>query len=327
MRFLAMLLCLLSISTTVMGKGETLTVYTYRSFASEWGPGSHIKERFQAQCQCTVNYVALDDGVSLLSRLRLEGEKTKADVVLGIDYALSDVLIQQKMVVPHQTPVTELSMPGGWDDSYFIPFDYSYLAFLYDKKRLSVVPHSIKELVGNKKWSLLYEDPRTSSLGLGLVLWWNKLYGQETPALWKKLRTHTVSVTKGWSEAYGLFLKGEADLVLSYITSPAYHLHHDKTDQYKAAIFDEGHFMQIEVAAVVAYSKKQVLAQEFLAFLLSEPVQTIIPRTQWMFPVKQYGKLPEEFSKLDLPTKSIRVSPKETSRMRKTWIEQWLQNS
>jgi hypothetical protein len=34
----------------------------------------------------------------------------------------------------------------------------------------------------------------------------------------------TVTVTKGWSEAYGLFLKGESDLVLSYTTSPAYHM-------------------------------------------------------------------------------------------------------
>ena len=31
-------------------------------------------------------------------------------------------------------------------------------------------------------------------------------------------------MTQGWSEAYGLFLKGEADMVLSYTTSPAYHI-------------------------------------------------------------------------------------------------------
>jgi ABC-type thiamine transport system substrate-binding protein len=30
----------------------------------------------------------------------------------------------------------------------------------------------------------------------------------------------TVTVTKGWSEAYGMFLDGEADMVLSYTTSP-----------------------------------------------------------------------------------------------------------
>lgn len=46
-----------------------------------------------------------------------------------------------------------------------------------------------------------------------------KVYGDKTPEAWQKLAAKTVTVTKGWSEAYGLFLKGESDLVLSYTTS------------------------------------------------------------------------------------------------------------
>jgi thiamine transport system substrate-binding protein len=44
-----------------------------------------------------------------------------------------------------------------------------------------------------------------------------------------------VTVTPGWSEAYGLFLEGEADMVLSYTTSPAYHLIAEDDDT-KAAL-------------------------------------------------------------------------------------------
>ena len=44
------------------------------------------------------------------------------------------------------------------------------------------------------------------------------------PAIWAGLADNIVTVTPGWSEAYGLFLEGEADMVLSYTTSPAYHL-------------------------------------------------------------------------------------------------------
>jgi ABC-type thiamine transport system, periplasmic component len=51
-----------------------------------------------------------------------------------------------------------------------------------------------------------------------------KVYGDKAPEAWQKLAAKTVTVTKGWSEAYGLFLKGESDLVLSYTTSPAYHI-------------------------------------------------------------------------------------------------------
>src|SRR3546814_1326957 len=54
--------------------------------------------------------------------------------------------------------------------------------------------------------------------------------------------------TKGWSEAYGLFLEGEAPMVLSYSTSPAYHMIAEDEDRYQAAGFAEGHYMQVEVA-------------------------------------------------------------------------------
>lgn len=41
---------------------------------------------------------------------------------------------------------------------------------------------------------------------------------------WKTLSKHTVTVTKGWTESYGAFLKGEGDVVLSVNTSPIYHI-------------------------------------------------------------------------------------------------------
>ena len=51
----------------------TLTVYTYDSFVSEWGPGAKIKTAFEGQCDCTVEWVAIQDGVAMLNRLKLEG--------------------------------------------------------------------------------------------------------------------------------------------------------------------------------------------------------------------------------------------------------------
>ena len=49
-----------------------------------------------------------------------------------------------------------------------------------------------------------------------------------------------------------MFLEGEADMVLSYTTSPAYHIYADKDATKSAAPFKEGHYMQIEVAGKLA---------------------------------------------------------------------------
>ncbi len=69
---------------------DTLTIYTYESFVAEWGPGAAIKANFEKTCDCTVDWVALTDGVAMLNRLKLEGKDTKADVVLGLDTNLTD---------------------------------------------------------------------------------------------------------------------------------------------------------------------------------------------------------------------------------------------
>ncbi len=111
----------------------------------------------------------------------------------------------------------------------------------------------------------------------------------------------TVTVTKGWSEAYGLFLKGESDLVLSYTTSPAYHIIAEKKDNYAAANFAEGHYLQVEVAApALAASKQPELAEKFLKFMVSPAFQNAIPTGNWMYPVTSVT-LPAGFEQLTKP--------------------------
>ena len=61
-----------------------LTVYTYDSFAADWGPGPTIKKAFEADCNCELKLVALEDGVSLLNRLRMEGKNSKADILISL---------------------------------------------------------------------------------------------------------------------------------------------------------------------------------------------------------------------------------------------------
>ncbi|MCF1868950.1 thiamine ABC transporter substrate-binding protein, partial [Klebsiella pneumoniae] len=72
-------------STQALAQKPTLTVYTYDSFTADWGPGPAIKKAFEQQCDCELKLVALSDGVSLLNRLRMEGDKSKADIILGLD--------------------------------------------------------------------------------------------------------------------------------------------------------------------------------------------------------------------------------------------------
>jgi thiamine transport system substrate-binding protein len=304
----------------------TLTVYTYSSFIEEWGPGPAVKTAFEAKCACHVEYVALEDGVSLLTRLRLEGASTKADVVLGLDTNLTAEAAATGLFAPHQVDTSALKLPAAWNDPLFVPFDYGYFAFVYDKTKLANPPQSLAALVdGDPEQKILIEDPRTSTPGLGLLLWVRQVYGDKAGEAWAKLKPRVLTVSKSWSEAYGLFLKGEAPLVLSYTTSPAYHVVAEKNDNYAAAAFSEGHYMQVEVAGRTASSKHPELAQQFLAFMVSPAFQDVIPTTNWMYPAAATSTpLPPAFDTLVKPAKALAYTPEEVAAHRKPWIDEWL---
>lgn len=262
--------CLLLLCAAPVFAKPTLTVYTYDSFAADWGPGPAVKKAFEAECDCELKFVALEDGVSLLNRLRMEGKNSAADVVLGLDNNLLQAAQQTGLFAPSGVDTAKLTVPGGWQDTTFVPYDYGYFAFVYNKEKLKNPPKSLQELISSDRdWKVIYEDPRTSTPGLGLLLWMQKVYGDKAPAAWQQLAKKTVTVTKGWSEAYGLFLKGEGDLVLSYTTSPAYHLIAEKKDLYAAATFSEGHYLQVEVAGKLKAAKQPELAERFMQFMVT----------------------------------------------------------
>ncbi len=305
---------------------KVLTIYTYESFTAEWGPGPKVKAAFEKTCDCEVNFVGVEDGVALLNRLKLEGEETKADIVLGLDTGLIADAKGTGLFAPADIDTSAVDVPGGFSDPVFVPYDYGHFAVIYDTQEMETPPASLKELVeGNPEQKIVIEDPRTSTPGLGLLLWMKSVYGDDAGKAWAKLRDRILTVTPGWSEAYGLFTNGEAPMVLSYTTSPAYHMVAEGTDRYQAAAFAEGHYVQIEVAGRTKTSANPDLAKDFLSFMISPAFQDIIPETNWMFPAAKTSKpLAEAFDKLVKPENTFLMSAEEVSANRKAWVDEWL---
>jgi len=326
MRFIFTLFTLLVLTINPAAAKPTLTIYTYESFTADWGPGPAIKKSFEKTCDCTLNWVAIADGVALLNRLKLEGTATRADIVLGLDTNL--VVEAKKTGLFEEAGVTPPSskISNQWQDKTFIAYDYAPFAVIWDRQKMKNPPTSLKELVeGPTDQKIILQDPRTSTPGLGFLVWMKAVYGDQAEQAWQKLSKRILTVTPGWSEAYGLFTKGEAPMVLSYVTSPAYHMIVEKTDRYQASKFAEGHYLQIEVAGLIKTSKNKELAQKFLTFMVSPAFQDHIPTKNWMFPVGKTSKpLPKEFGRLISPDKLLWLDPKTIAENRKAWIAEWL---
>lgn len=315
----------LSLATALAAERAVLNVYTYDSFASKWGPGPQIKRAFERQCDCEVNYVAVHGSTGILSRVQLEGASSRADVVLGLDNSLLVEAQNTGLLKPHKVALTVLQTPFAWHDKTFLPFDYGYFAFIYDRTKLRAPPRSFQQLVdADDDLKILIQDPRSSTPGLGLLLWVKALYREQAAAVWRKLARKIVTVTRGWSEAYGMFINGEADLVLSYTTSPAYHMIVQGTDQYQAAAFSEGHGMQIEVAAQLKNAPHPALAQRFMNFIATDDFQAAIPTGNWMYPIKDLADgLPAAFDELVTPSTRLLMDPQHIAENKAAWVDEF----
>lgn len=309
------------LATLAAADTPVLDVYTYDSFAAEWGPGPAIEKGFEAQCGCDLRFVTAGDGAAVLARVQLEGAASAADVVVGLDTNLTAQARATGLFAPHGQPaVTGLPVP--YDDADFLPFDWGWFAFVHNKT-LANPPKSFEELAASDL-KIVIEDPRSSTPGLGLVMWVKAAYGDRAAEIWAGLKDNIVTVTPGWSEAYGLFLEGEADMVLSYTTSPAYHLIAENDDSKAAAAFGEGHYMQVEVAGKLAASDQPALADAFLAYLVSDAAQNVIPTTNWMYPANPLtAGLPKGFETLVQPEKSLLLSQDEAGTLRDAAVAEW----
>lgn len=298
-----------------------LTVYTYDSFVADWGPGPVIEKAFEETCGCDLKLVSAGDGAALLARLRLEGDRTEADIVLGLDTNLTAAALDTGLFAPHSVSA-EFTLPIPWNDTHFVPYDWGYFAFVYNVGLDA--PRNFRELA-DSDLKIVIQDPRSSTPGLGLLMWVKTAYDDEAPAIWEGLSDNILTVTKGWSEAYGLFIEGEADMVLSYTTSPAYHLIAEDDASKAAAAFDEGHYLQIEVAGKLAGTDQPELADKFLQFMVSDAFQSVISTTNWMYPaVMPAGGLPDGFETLITPEKALIVPAGEAQKVRDEALAEWL---
>jgi thiamine transport system substrate-binding protein len=285
-----------------------VVIWTYDSFVSEWGPGAAAAERFKEETGISLNWVSHGDAGTVLSRLLLEGREAGADIILGLDQNMADRALASGLFSAYRPRGAEKLFPELVIDQEYrlIPMDYSYFSIIYDSQRISDPPQSLEDLTrGEYADKLILMDPRTSSPGLGFLAWTRAVYGQGWADYWRRLSPSILTIAEGWDSGYGLFTAGEAPLVLSYTTSPGYHLEYEDTERYKAALFTGGHPIQIEVAGLLAAGKNQENARRFMDFMLSPSFQELIPLGNWMYPV------------IDIPLPdSFRISPKSDKPLR-----------
>ena len=292
-KILSIIFILITISS--ISAKEVLVVGTYDSFSAEWGPGPVIETEFEKNCNCDVQYVSTSQAGTLANEIFLKDK----DVILGVEM--------------HEFDYTS----ENWNI-----YDYGYFSFIYNEETLKDIPNSFEELINRKNLKIVVQDPRTSPVGLGLLRWMKLTHPDNFPSVLKKFNNNVLTYTPGWSEAYGIFLEGKADLVLSYSTSPFYHQEYEDEYKYKAIEFTDGHLVTKEIVYVRPDSEKQNLGKEFIEFMMRDNIQKIIAQMNIMYPARENdNNIPDRMRKLKKPKEIKYDNFLEAEPLIKIWLE------
>ena len=85
--------------------------------------------------------------------------------------------------------------------------------------------------------------------------WTRELYGEDYLIWWENMKNSALTITDGWSSAYGMFTSGRLYRSLLYNIT-FYHVMYEDSTRYQVIIFDEGHSATIEGVGMLKSSEK-----------------------------------------------------------------------
>ncbi len=309
--------------------GNTLRIYTYDSFVTR-GLADKTIPLFEEKYDCQILLENVGD-TGIINRLIMEKERPQADVVIGIDNTLLNRILAEKLLLSYKSDnMKSIDEDLHFDRSYHLtPYYYGYFAFMYDTEVITQPPSSFGNIQdGIWKNKLVISDPRTSSPGLGLLYWTVAAFGENGYGhFWRGVKNNIHTISNSWDEAYSMLLAGEVPIVLSYSTSPAFHIEFEKSNRYQTFIPEEGAFKQIEGAGIVKNTPNLELAKKFIDFIVSREFQKYIPTTQWMYPVNKNVNLPPSFKDIDVPDNVLNEElnlANTNVRTTDRWLMRWI---
>ena len=302
-------------------ESDTLIVYAYDSFCGDYGPGKELSDNFYSSTGIKVKLVECGSAVEMYNRILYEGDNCPADVVIG----LPDTIDIDSSMFYHFEPPCKFDLIDYDTSTNLIPFNYGVFSFLYNREiNVDFIPDSLLDLTNSSfRNSIILIDPRTSSVGLGLLIWTVEALGTDNALKWwKEISQNTLTISDSWSSAYGLFTENEAPFVISYTTSPVYHVLNEGYTTYKPLEFKEGHIRTTEYLGILSNSKNKHSAELFSNFLLTEG-QELIAIYNSMFPANKTTKLDNAFDSALMPTKILNrnknYSEQEINSLIKLW--------
>lgn len=315
------------------GKAD-LVIYAYDSFTS-YGLYNATISGFKEKYGLNVKVYTFGDAGAVLSKAIIEKDDPVADIIVGVDNSYIVKALEQDIFEPY-TPENLSVVPEHliFDSTHHvIPFDYGNIAIVYNKAYFEehnlTVPTNFTQLVQPEyKDTLIVENPTLSSTGFAFLLWtiavFNDTGNYTYLDYWEDLDSTIDHVTSTWDVAYNDYFLGQAPMVVSYATDPAYSIHNYDDNSSGAIIMEEGGFAQIEGMGIVKDASHRDTAELYMEYMLSKDFQNEIPLNNWMYPVNRHVQLPEVYQYAVTTDSNLTIGTEDLRANYDDWIDGWV---
>jgi thiamine transport system substrate-binding protein len=316
---------------------QSLRVMTHDSFAIS----SDLIQQFEQANHIKIDFIKAGDAGSVLNKALLTKDNPLADVIYGLDNTFLSRALKNELLESYAAPgLADIPAAYKLDDSNrALPVDYGDVCINYDKAYFKdkglALPATLADLTKPEyKGLLVTENPASSSPGLAFLLATIAQYGESGYLdYWKELEVNGLVIVNDWETAYYTNFsassgKGPQPMVVSYGTSPAAEVVYAEKpvdESPTASLTGDGMcFRQIEFIGILKGTKNRALAEKFVDFMLSEPVQEDIPLQMFVFPANSKATLPDVFVKnIQVPAKPAFMDSNTIDQNREKWLEEW----
>ena len=331
---LALVAGVLAIAACGEDDPRTLTVITHDSF----NLSDELMRQFEEENDVTVRLLPKGDAGAMLTSLILTRRNPEGDLAFGVDNSFLSRALLEGVFEEYESPLLA-RVPSNLRpaSSFVTPVDYGYVNFNYDIGWFEAngvePPETLEDMLKPEYRGLVVvSNPASSSPGLAFLMATIEYFGEDQYLnWWRGMRENGLVVVDGWSTAYYTnFTRagGGQPIVLSYATSPAFEQIFADPPQDEAPTANIlprlGVFRQVEYAGILAGTRNRELAEKFIDFLLSVPVQEDIPGQMAVYPVNQDAAVPDAFTRFSqVDVEVAEMTPERIADGRQRWIDEW----
>lgn len=315
------------------GKIAEVVLVSHDSFALP----KKLVRQFEADTGYRLVVRASGDAGELTTKLVLTKNSPTGDVAFGVDNSFAGRALAEDVFAPY-----DVALPAGAEafrleadtDDTLAPVDTGDVCVNVDtawfKAHHQSPPTTLDDLT-EPAYRDLFVTPGapTSSPGFAFLLATIAAKGDGWQDYWTDLLANGAKLTRGWEDAYFVDFTGGGGksatrpIVLSYDSSPAFTIDKSTGKSTTRALLDTC-TRQVEYAGVLAGADNEPGARAVVEFLLSPEVQAALPRSMYVFPVRDDVELPADWARFaQQPATTLDVPADDVEQNRDSWLTAW----